>query len=106
MSGKNKKIDSTITKPVNSEQHPHDELLSRIQGDAFLVMIVCVLAFFPVMNYAHIYLRYVIIIFSVSLVIGLGIGFVWLRRDYLEFKQTYLKQLNAKQTENQKTKKK
>lgn len=73
----------------------YDAALSRIQGDAFIVMIITVLAFFPCRHMYPQAVKYIVCFFILAAIVGFGIGFVWLKRDYQEFKRSYLKVDNS-----------
>ncbi|MEO5289298.1 hypothetical protein [Limosilactobacillus allomucosae] len=73
------------------ETSKYDAALLRIQGDAFIVMIITVLAFFPCRHMYPQAVKYIVCFFILAAIVGFGIGFVWLKRDYQEFKRSYLK---------------
>lgn len=82
----------------------NDKALSRVQGDAFIVMIICLLIYFPCRDFMPFLAKYIVWIFILAAFIGFGIGFIWLKKDYQEFKKAYLQKLQANHNSNNKKK--
>ena len=80
----------------------HDDRLYDIEGVAFIVMIICVLAFFPIHQLIPALLGLVLVVFGVSALIGFGIRIIFRIRDIISFKDNvYAPMFEAQERERE-----
>lgn len=77
----------------------YDYVLLKIQTNAFIIMIICTVTISLVHRYVSWLFPYELVVFIASAVIGFGIGAIWLKRDFLRFREGYLKHLDSEKEE-------
>lgn len=81
------------------EDQKYDYILLKIQTNAFIVMIICTVSISIVHRFLHWLFPYELAVFIISGIVGFGIGSIWLKRDFLRFKDGYLKHLDHEKQE-------
>lgn len=84
--------------PDDKYKKPYDGFLHRIQTVSLLTMAGCALTIFIVQRLCPIiFVKIEATILLVATVISFSIGFIWLRRDFLVFKDLYLYNLDLQE---------
>lgn len=91
MDKENKRDSKTDNIPAQSRESSRDELLLLIQRIAFIIMIIIVLCFFPVLFLLPRLVKIILIVFLIAAVIGFGIMFLETHEEFSDFKAAYIR---------------
>lgn len=81
----------------------YDNLMYDIESVAFVIMIICVLALFPIYKFFPAFLRVVFLVFGVSALFGFGIFIIFHIKEIIVFKDTvYQGMFEAQEAERKK----
>ena len=90
--------DSEVSRRYRRD-HPYQVILYRVQEKAFIVMIICVITFFPLRAVSKVAAKFELYVLAVAAVIGFGIGTIWLGQDFFDFRSVYLQNLDREEKE-------
>lgn len=95
----NSKTDEDPQPVKQCNEKPYDQRLFNIQTKAFLVLIFGVLSISLVHRFLPILYPLELAVMAIAGIIALGIGGIWLHRDFHEFKEGYLQYLDKKEAQ-------